>query len=167
MQTRTRPGLLFGPHPASWAVANNGLSTQAVFEVSSLAPEHVVKPGNFGSWSWYRPIDTHWSNASVKTKLHASELVIGSPLKSIFGWSLSVNVQGWRYVWWTLMSPMYTCPLLTCHHISCTLSQKLKWLFDPRGNQHTMRGSPNVLCEWERDNRSDAHYCCAATLHGL
>jgi hypothetical protein len=33
--------------------------THAVFGVSSLAPEHVIKPGNFGSQSSYQPNDTH------------------------------------------------------------------------------------------------------------
>jgi hypothetical protein len=33
--------------------------TRAVFEVSSLAPEHVIKSGNFGFRSVYRPIDSH------------------------------------------------------------------------------------------------------------
>jgi hypothetical protein len=46
-QIRTRSGLLIGPHPASRAVAANGPPVRALFEVSSLVPEHVVKLGNF------------------------------------------------------------------------------------------------------------------------
>jgi hypothetical protein len=71
-QIRTRSVLLLGRHPASWAVAANGPLTQALFKVSLLAPEHVVKPNNFDFRSDYRPIGTYWSDTSVKTNLHAS-----------------------------------------------------------------------------------------------
>jgi hypothetical protein len=48
-----------GLHPTSWAVVAIGPLAQVIFMVSSLAPEHVAKPGNFGSRSGYRPIDRH------------------------------------------------------------------------------------------------------------
>ncbi len=40
------PMQLLGPWP------------EQIFVVSLLAPEHVIKPGNFGSQSGYRPIGT-------------------------------------------------------------------------------------------------------------
>jgi hypothetical protein len=44
-------------HPILWVVAAIGPLTRVTFVVSSLASEHVIKPGNFGSS--YRPIDKH------------------------------------------------------------------------------------------------------------
>jgi hypothetical protein len=92
-QTRTRSGLLLRPHPTLWATADNGPLARVVFMVSSLAPEHVVKPSNFGFWSGYQPINTHWSDTSV-------------------------GRLGWWCVLKILMSPEYACPLLHDHHIS-------------------------------------------------
>jgi hypothetical protein len=40
------PMQLLGPWP------------EQIFVVSLLAPEHVIKPGNFGSQSGYQPIGT-------------------------------------------------------------------------------------------------------------
>jgi hypothetical protein len=42
-----------------------------IFVISSLDPEYVVKPSNFDFQSGYRPIGIHWSDTSVKIKLHA------------------------------------------------------------------------------------------------
>jgi hypothetical protein len=50
---------LLGLCPTSWAVAAIGSLTRVTFVVSSLAPKHIVKPGNFGSRSGYRPIGKH------------------------------------------------------------------------------------------------------------
>jgi hypothetical protein len=59
IQTCAQSGLLLGPHLASWAVADNEPLTRSVFEVSSVASEHVVKPDNFSSRPDYRAIDNH------------------------------------------------------------------------------------------------------------
>jgi hypothetical protein len=48
-QTHTQSELLHGPYTTSWAVADNRPLAQAIFMVLSLAPEHVIKPENFGS----------------------------------------------------------------------------------------------------------------------
>jgi hypothetical protein len=45
--------------PISWATAAIGPLARVTFVVSSLAPEHIVKPGNFDSRSGYRPIGKH------------------------------------------------------------------------------------------------------------
>jgi hypothetical protein len=63
-QTRTRLGYL-------WAIVAIGPWPRQIFVVSSLAPEHVIKRGNFSSWSGYRSIDAHWSDTFVRTKPHA------------------------------------------------------------------------------------------------
>jgi hypothetical protein len=38
---------------------------EPIFVVLSLAPEHIVKTGNFDSQSVYQPIDEHWSDTYV------------------------------------------------------------------------------------------------------
>jgi hypothetical protein len=48
-----------GLHSTSWATTAIGLMARVTYVVSSLAPEHVIKPGNFGSQSGYRPISKH------------------------------------------------------------------------------------------------------------
>jgi hypothetical protein len=53
------PDAWLGLHPTSWVIAAIGPLPQVTFVVSSLAPEHVVKPDNFGSQSGYRPISKH------------------------------------------------------------------------------------------------------------
>jgi hypothetical protein len=58
--------------------------------------------------------------------------------------------------------PQIHYPLLQSHHISYTLSRKLKRLHDPPDNRHTTRGSQDVALEWVRNNQSDAYYCCTA-----
>jgi hypothetical protein len=62
---------------------------RAVFEVSSLSSEHVVKPSNFGSSSGYRPISIHRLDTSVKTKLQA--LASSDQLHSTFNLQPSGN----------------------------------------------------------------------------
>jgi hypothetical protein len=48
-----------GLRPTSCAITVIGALARVTFVISSLAPEHVVKIGNFGSRSGYRPIDKH------------------------------------------------------------------------------------------------------------
>jgi hypothetical protein len=48
-----------GLHPTSWVTAVIGPLARVIFVVSSLAPEHDVKPGHSGSRSGYRSIGKH------------------------------------------------------------------------------------------------------------
>jgi hypothetical protein len=52
--------------PTSWATAANRPLALVIFMVWLLALEHVIKSGNFGSRSGYRPIDKHWSDTLVE-----------------------------------------------------------------------------------------------------
>jgi hypothetical protein len=59
LQTRTRLGLCLGLRAASWAATAIRPLARVTYVVSSLTPEHVVKPDNFGSRSGYRSIGKH------------------------------------------------------------------------------------------------------------
>jgi hypothetical protein len=139
-QTRTRSRLLFGSHSASWTVTVNESPTQAVFEVSSLAPEHIIKPGNFNSRSGYRPIDNHWSDTSVKIKLMLWLLLIGFMLSPIFKLQVifircctglimcSINID---------KSVIHMSITARPSHLCVLLSRKLERLLDHLDNQCT------------------------------
>jgi hypothetical protein len=80
-----------------------------IFVVLLRAPEHVIKPGNFGSWSHYRPISIHWSDTSIESTLHGLMLLIAMPPLMTFGWCTSASKLGWWYVL-NINEPEYMCP---------------------------------------------------------
>jgi hypothetical protein len=66
-----------GLRSTSWAATAIGPLAWVTFVVSSLAPEHVIKLGNFDSRSGYQPIGKHWLDALVEPDFMRWDPLIG------------------------------------------------------------------------------------------
>jgi hypothetical protein len=169
-QIRTRSGLLTGPHPTSWAIAANEPPPRALFEVSSLAPEYVIKPDNFSSRLGYRLIDTHRSDTSIKIKLHA--LASSDRLHATFSLQPPNNFL-WRYIGLMMClinidkSIIHASNAACSSHLCVPFSRKLDSLLDQLHNRQMMHDFLYNALEWVHRNRNDAHCCSTTTLHGL
>jgi hypothetical protein len=152
-----------------------------IFMVSSLALEHVIKPGNFGSRSGYWLINIHWADTSFKTKLHAPGS--SDQLHAILISNLMVTfIRCHTGLMMCLIhideSTIHVLTTTWPSHFCVPFSEKLDSLHDRLDNWHTMHSSQkdalkwvhknwNDILEWVHRNRNDTHYCSSVMLHGL
>jgi hypothetical protein len=109
-----------GLRSTSWAATAIGPLAWVTFVISSLAPEHVIKPDNFGSRSGYRPIGKHWSDALVEPDFMRWDPVIGFILSSV--------LTAWTSISWCCSGLMICSSHLdesTTYVKSCTVVTSL------------------------------------------
>jgi hypothetical protein len=138
-----------------------------IFVVSLLAPEHVVKPSNFGSRLGYRPINTHWSDASIKPDFMYLNSLIGFMISLIFHLLIISTRCCSGLITYLIHIDESAIYVLIVARPSCLyvpLSEKLDSLLGRLGNRCMMHGSQSDVLNWWCGNRNDTHLCSDVTL---
>jgi hypothetical protein len=136
-----------------------------IFVVSSLALWTYRQTSNFGSRSGYRSIDSHRSDTSVKSRLHALGSV--DRFHAIFNLLISFT----RYHTGLMMRSIHIDESTTRvssaarpSRLCIPFSKKLDSLLDCLDNRRMMHSFRNSALEWVRGNQNDTHYCSHATF---
>jgi hypothetical protein len=137
--------------------------------ISSLAPEHIIKPDNFSFRSGYQPINIHWSDVSIKIRLHASGF--SNRLNTTFNFQSSNKLYPMLH--WVMMcsihideSALHVSTVAWSSHLCVPCSEKLDSLLVCLDNRHTVHGFQCNTREWARRDWNDARFCSTAMLQG-
>jgi hypothetical protein len=139
-----------------------------IFVVSSLAPEHVIKPDNFGSRSGYPPIRKHWSDSSIEPTFMHWDSSIYFILSLNLGLLMTLTRCCGGLMMCLILLDESTTHVSKAARSSCLyvfFAEKLDSLLDHLDNRHKMHGSQNIAIDcWSR-NQNGTRYCSHAMLH--